>query len=71
MPANPPQAAEEMVAQCDGFLDALERDGVLLEAGDRQGTRHRAGGHDDVVVVELECFVVLGLDGDELVAVVD
>ena len=60
-----------MVAQGHGFLDPLEADRVLLETGDRQGAGDGAGGHDDVVVVELEGLVVLGFDDDELVGVVD
>ncbi len=65
------ETGEEVVAQGHGFLDPLEADRVLLETGDRQGAGDGAGGHDDVVVVELEGLVVLGFDDDELVGVVD
>ena len=65
------QAGEKVVAQGDGLFDALERDRVLLQARDRQRTRDRAGGEDDVVVVELERFIVLRFDGGELLGVVD
>ena len=65
------QAREEVVTQGDGLFDALERDRVLLQTRDRQRTCDRAGGEDDVIVVEFESFIVLGFDGGELLGVVD
>jgi hypothetical protein len=48
------QLAEHVVAEVDGVREALEPEGVLGEARDRQGARHGAERHDEVVVLELE-----------------
>ncbi|CAM5250879.1 hypothetical protein SXANM310S_02311 [Streptomyces xanthochromogenes] len=41
---------DDVVAQADGLLDGLEADGVVREAGDRQGARDRTGREDEFVV---------------------
>jgi hypothetical protein len=53
-----------VVAQADGLLDGLEADGVLGEAGDREGARDGAGGQHEFVVRDLFGSGALFLGGE-------
>ena len=47
------EVVDEAVAHGDGLLDRLHADGLVRDAGDREGARDRTGRDDDVVVLEL------------------
>lgn len=62
---------EDLVADCDGFLDVLEADGLLSEAGDGERARDRPETDDEVVVGDLVDVAHLGRDLDLACGVVD
>ena len=64
------EVVDEAVAHRDGLLDRLHADGLIGHAGNGERARDGAGGHDDVVVVELEWLPHLGLDRGRLARVV-
>jgi hypothetical protein len=55
------RSCEDAVADGDGLFDRLQADRVVGDAGDREGARDGAGGHDDLVVALLPRLALLGV----------
>ena len=49
---GPLELAQHVVPQAEGVLQALEPEAVLRHTGNAEGGRHRAGGQDQLVVLE-------------------
>ena len=64
------EVVDETVAHRYRLLDRLHADGLIGHTGNGERARDGAGGHDDVVVVELEGLPHLGLDRGSLARVV-
>jgi hypothetical protein len=65
------ERGQQPVPDRDRLLHVLHADGVLGHAGDREGTGHRAGRHDDDVVGERIFLARCRAYGDRPVLVVD